>query len=94
MLHGYVSKSTGFFVQADNAKGHIGFGAKKVIVSAPSKGALEQTCVANDASDRTCVANDASLQGAWICPRTEQISASTLEATTSCELLETSEVHA
>ena len=36
------------------------FGAKKVIVSAPGKGALEQTCVANDALDRTCVANDAS----------------------------------
>ena len=28
-----------------------------------------------------------------MCPRTEQISATTFEATTSCELLETSEVH-
>ena len=44
------------------------FGAKKVIVSAPGKGALEQTCVANAAcagfvdvsKDQTCVANDAS----------------------------------
>ena len=46
----------------------IEVGAKKVIVSAPGKEALEQNCVANDASaecldvykDQTCVAKNAS----------------------------------
>ena len=33
------------------------------------------------------------LHDAWMCLRTHQVSATTLEATTSCELLETSEVH-
>ncbi len=34
------------------------------------------------------------LHDAWMCARTEQISATTLEATTSCDLLETSVVQA
>ena len=31
----YVIESTGLFVEADKAKGHIEAGAKKVIISAP-----------------------------------------------------------
>merc|ERR1712125_279534 len=34
----YVVESTGLFVEADKAKGHIEAGAKKVIISAPGKG--------------------------------------------------------
>merc|ERR1719301_126471 len=34
----YVIESTGLFVEADKAKGHIEAGAKKVIISAPGKG--------------------------------------------------------
>merc|ERR1719393_565155 len=37
----YVIESTGLFVEADKAKGHIEAGAKKVIISAPGKGALK-----------------------------------------------------
>jgi len=37
----YVIESTGLFVEADKAKGHITAGAKKVIISAPGKGALK-----------------------------------------------------
>merc|ERR1719192_318025 len=37
----YVIESTGIFVEADKAKGHIDAGAKKVIISAPGKGALK-----------------------------------------------------
>merc|ERR1719410_201653 len=37
----YVIESTGIFVDADKAKGHIEAGAKKVIISAPGKGALK-----------------------------------------------------
>merc|ERR1719204_2776226 len=37
----YVIESTGLFVEADKAKGHIDAGAKKVIISAPGKGALK-----------------------------------------------------
>merc|ERR1719301_113671 len=36
----YVIESTGLFVEADKAKGHIDAGAKKVIISAPGKGDL------------------------------------------------------
>merc|ERR1711862_1015554 len=36
----YVIESTGLFVEADKAKGHIEAGAKKVIISAPGKGDL------------------------------------------------------
>merc|ERR1719235_2981302 len=36
----YVIESTGLFVEADKAKGHIEAGAKKVIISAPGKGEL------------------------------------------------------
>merc|ERR1719335_270392 len=37
----YVIESTGLFVEADKAKAHIDAGAKKVIISAPGKGALK-----------------------------------------------------
>merc|ERR1719157_536343 len=37
----YVIESTGLFVEFDKAKGHIEAGAKKVIISAPGKGALK-----------------------------------------------------
>merc|ERR1711871_1054214 len=37
----YVIESTGLFVEADEARGHIEAGAKKVIISAPGKGALK-----------------------------------------------------
>merc|ERR1719181_1111059 len=37
----YVIESTGLFVDADKAKGHIEAGAKKVIISAPGKGDLK-----------------------------------------------------
>merc|ERR1719247_1636337 len=37
----YVIESTGLFVEADKARGHIKAGAKKVIISAPGKGALK-----------------------------------------------------
>merc|ERR1719159_1092385 len=37
----YVIESTGLFVEAEKAKGHIEAGAKKVIISAPGKGALK-----------------------------------------------------
>merc|ERR1712224_449986 len=37
----YVIESTGLFVDAEKAKGHIEAGAKKVIISAPGKGALK-----------------------------------------------------
>merc|ERR1719345_36667 len=37
----YVIESTGLFVEADKAQGHIDAGAKKVIISAPGKGALK-----------------------------------------------------
>jgi glyceraldehyde 3-phosphate dehydrogenase len=37
----FVIESTGLFVEADKAKGHIEAGAKKVIISAPGKGALK-----------------------------------------------------
>merc|ERR1719410_789073 len=36
----YVIESTGLFVEAEKAKGHIEAGAQKVIISAPGKGAL------------------------------------------------------
>merc|ERR1719353_2406594 len=37
----FVIESTGLFVEAEKAKGHIEAGAKKVIISAPGKGALK-----------------------------------------------------
>merc|ERR1719277_716337 len=37
----YVIESTGLFVAYEKAKGHIEAGAKKVIISAPGKGALK-----------------------------------------------------
>merc|ERR1740127_373522 len=37
----YVIESTGIFVEAEKAKGHIEAGAKKVIISAPGKGGLK-----------------------------------------------------
>merc|ERR1712007_401315 len=37
----YVIESTGLFVEAEKAAGHIEAGAKKVIISAPGKGALK-----------------------------------------------------
>merc|ERR1711959_461160 len=37
----YVIESTGLFVEAEKAKGHITAGAKKVIISAPGKGELK-----------------------------------------------------
>merc|ERR1711907_21675 len=37
----FVIESTGLFVDAEKAKGHIEAGAKKVIISAPGKGALK-----------------------------------------------------
>merc|ERR1719359_1040108 len=37
----YVIESTGLFVEAEKAKGHIEAGAKKVIISAPGKGELK-----------------------------------------------------
>merc|ERR1712182_88406 len=37
----YIIESTGLFVDAEKAKGHITAGAKKVIISAPGKGALK-----------------------------------------------------
>merc|ERR1719371_99921 len=37
----YVIESTGLFVEADKAKGHLDAGAKKVIISAPGKGDLK-----------------------------------------------------
>merc|ERR1719221_193251 len=37
----YVIESTGLFVEADKAQGHIDAGAKKVIISAPGKGVLK-----------------------------------------------------
>merc|ERR1719356_2208105 len=37
----YVIESTGLFVEADKAQGHIEAGAKKVIISAPGKGNLK-----------------------------------------------------
>merc|ERR1719316_956465 len=37
----FVIESTGLFVEAEKAKGHLEAGAKKVIISAPGKGALK-----------------------------------------------------
>ena len=37
----YVVESTGLFIEADKAAGHIEAGAKKVIISAPGKGNLK-----------------------------------------------------
>jgi len=37
----YVIESTGLFIEAEKANGHIEAGAKKVIISAPGKGALK-----------------------------------------------------
>merc|ERR1719352_589937 len=37
----YVIESTGLFIEADKAAGHLEAGAKKVIISAPGKGALK-----------------------------------------------------
>merc|ERR1719321_1716177 len=37
----YVIESTGLFVEAEKAKGHIEAGAKKVIISAPGKGEVK-----------------------------------------------------
>jgi len=37
----YVIESTGLFVEAEKAQGHIDAGATKVIISAPGKGALK-----------------------------------------------------
>merc|ERR1719243_463915 len=37
----YVIESTGLFVESDKAQGHIDAGAKKVIISAPGKGAVK-----------------------------------------------------
>merc|ERR1711959_706189 len=37
----YVIESTGLFVEAEKAKGHIEAGAQKVIISAPGKGELK-----------------------------------------------------
>jgi len=37
----YVVESTGLFIEADKAAGHIEAGAKKVIISAPGKGDLK-----------------------------------------------------
>merc|ERR1719159_1987429 len=41
----YVIESTGLFIEADKAKGHIDAGARKVIISAPGKGALKTLVV-------------------------------------------------
>merc|ERR1711953_1149237 len=37
----YVIESTGLFVEAEKAQGHVEAGAKKVIISAPGKGSLK-----------------------------------------------------
>merc|ERR1719472_350155 len=37
----YVIESTGLFVEAEKARGHIKAGAKKVIISAPAKGGVK-----------------------------------------------------
>merc|ERR1719463_282698 len=37
----YVIESTGLFVDAEKAQGHIDAGAKKVIISAPGKGGVK-----------------------------------------------------
>merc|ERR1719183_348902 len=37
----YAIESTGLFVDAEKAKGHIEAGAKKVIISAPGKGGVK-----------------------------------------------------
>ncbi len=37
----FVIESTGWFVEADEAQGHIDAGAKRVIIFAPGKGALK-----------------------------------------------------
>merc|ERR1719335_1842921 len=59
----YVIESTGLFVEADKAKGHIEAGAKKVIISAPGKGDGLKTLVMGvnhteyDASTHNIVSN-------------------------------------
>merc|ERR1719401_2562378 len=47
----YVIESTGLFVEADKAKGHIAAGAKKVIISAPGKGDLRTLVVGVNHTD-------------------------------------------
>merc|ERR1719316_1503588 len=47
----YVIESTGLFVEAEKAKGHIEAGAKKVIISAPGKGGVHAVA-ARTAPDR------------------------------------------
>merc|ERR1719226_44308 len=58
----YVIESTGLFVEADKAKGHIEAGAKKVIISAPGKGDLKTLVMGvnhtdYDAADMHVVSN-------------------------------------
>merc|ERR1712039_485931 len=47
----YVIESTGLFVEAEKAKGHIEAGAKKVIISAPGKGDLKTLVMGVNATE-------------------------------------------
>jgi len=58
-----VIESTGLFLSQEEASGHIQAGAKKVIISAPSKGKVDLTCVMGvnhesyDASKHNIISN-------------------------------------
>merc|ERR1719183_449587 len=54
----YVIESTGLFVEADKAKGHLDAGAKKVIISAPGKGALKTLVMGVNHTDYDKAAHD------------------------------------
>jgi glyceraldehyde 3-phosphate dehydrogenase len=57
-----VIESTGLFVAAEKAQGHIDAGAKKVIISAPGKGAVKTVVIG--VNDETLTADDHLISNA------------------------------
>merc|ERR1719377_274645 len=64
----YVIESTGLFVDAEKAKGHIEAGAKKVIISAPGKGSLKTLVMGVNNKDNDHVVSNASCTTNCLAP--------------------------